>query len=140
MRNDTREQQIQQIIERLAGLPGGRSVDVISKRLPRMRADQQACYESRRRSFAVKELPRSIAVPIDVEEVIIRLRGQLAEQHGHQTLAGEMSQFLQEMELLDKWDVRTHVTHGEVEADFELTLLTREAHPATTASDPTFWA
>ena len=80
MRNDTREQQIQQIIERLAGLPGGRSVDVISRRLPRTRPDHQACFESRQRSFAIRELPPSIAVPVDVEEVIIRLRGQLAAE------------------------------------------------------------
>jgi len=78
--------------------------------------------------------------PFDVEEIIIRLHGQLSEHTGHQTLVSEMSSFLQDTELHDKWDVRTHVTHGEVEARFELTLLTHESNPCGSPGDSGFWA
>jgi hypothetical protein len=132
MRNDTREKQAQQIVHQLASLPGGQSLDVISRKLPHLGpADAGSSYQVSKRSFAVCELPQTLPIPSDSEEVIIRLRGLLADGQVKGSLVSDLHDFFNASDLNEGWEVRAHLKKGRNDApEYELTVFS-QTRPAT---------
>jgi hypothetical protein len=140
MRNDTRVEQIQQILQRLASLPGGEAVDVISKRLPSHGPAETECsYHAMARSFSVGEVPQSLSIPSGTEEVTIRLRGRLPGDTAQDAIVEDLRTFLAESELHENWDVRSHFRNALDPASFELTLLTHQGPGFSPPADTGYW-
>jgi hypothetical protein len=132
MKNDTRENQAQQIVHQLASLPGGQSLDVIEKKLPRIGpAETGSGYHVSTRSFTVRELPQALSIPSDSEEVIIRLHGSLDQGQVKDSLVSQLHSFFKARELHESWDVRAHFRKGRESApEYELTVFS-QTKPAT---------
>ncbi len=125
MRNDTRAVQVRQIVQELASLPGGMAVEITAKKLPRFGpADLDSPYQVSTRVFTVQEIPESVSVPHDTDEVIIRLRGALGEPKAKAGLVDELHTFFSSPDLQDQWDLRTHFKNGsDPRPAYELTVF-----------------
>ena len=132
MRNDTRSAQVQQIVEQLCTLPGGRNLDIVAKKWPRVGpAETGSAYQVVRRSYAVQQLPQSVSVPDDSEEIVIRLRGEVEPPQVKDALVEELYAFFAADEMREHWDLRTRFEHAQdVGNAYELTVLSHLA-PAT---------
>jgi hypothetical protein len=135
MKNDTQAAQVNQILRRLATLPGSQAVDVIAKKLPRLGpAEQDSPYHVSRRSFDVQQVPESFSIPSDSEEVIIRLHGSLGEGQAREALVDEFHAMFVGTELYQHWDVRAQFKlNGNPRAAYELTVF---SHMSVTMPEP----
>jgi hypothetical protein len=132
MRNDTRSLQVRHIVQELSALPGGLAVDIVSKKLPRFGpADSESFYQVNTSTFPVGQVPDSVNVPPDTDEIIIRLHGSLERSQARDELVDELYSFFSSPDYHDNWDVRTHFKNGgAARSGYELTVFSN-VPPAT---------
>jgi hypothetical protein len=127
MINETRSVQLEQIVRHLAALPGGQAVDIFFRRLPRFGPwGLESGYQMDQRSFGTRDMPASVDIPADSDELLVRLRGLLPpdEPQAKTALVDEFYSMFSDSELSNNWEVRTQFKNGGSQPPrYELTVF-----------------
>jgi hypothetical protein len=132
MINDTRANQVRQIVKDLASLPGGQRVDISFRKYPRFGpAEPGTPFMASTRSFDVHQVPEAAAVPSDAEDVTICLRGSLGGTLHRDLLVDELEALFEQAHLHEGWDVRVNFRQNEDRLPlYELTVSSHDFHAA----------
>jgi len=117
--------QVSQIVQNLVGLQGSSDISIVSRRYPRIGpAESGVGYEEQSSHFTAATMPADVALPPDTDEVVIHLKGSLSSAD----LAGDLKQrvndFMNEMEMMDTWDIRSHFHDQPSNKAYQFTLFT----------------
>lgn len=125
MRNDTRAVEIRHIIQELASLRGGESVEITTTRWPRFGpAEPGTNYRVQKQRFAVQQIAESFEVPDGGDEIVIRLTGALEEPQARDDLLDQLNSFFTDESMKEHWDLRTRIKNGGPDKPtYEFTVL-----------------
>jgi len=125
---ETRSEEVTRIVQALAGLPGSSAVHVISKRFPHLGpAESGSMYEEKRRRFPADSIPtEGVAMPADVEEIIITLEGRLPGPEIEDELVQRVSSLLGETPGKHNWDMRARFEKGRESLPYEFIVFTSQ--------------
>ena len=106
MNAHSQSEQAAEIVRGLAGMPGGREVNIIARKYPRGPVGAASSYEQEERSFPLDRLPPQLPISGNMDEIVITLRGELDESQSTVSLLAELNDVVGGLQIGACWDSR----------------------------------
>lgn len=118
-------QEVGRILQALATLPGGRDLDVFVRRFPRHDpASPWTTHEEQRWHLEPAQMPATLPIPENAEEIVITLKGALTANHDKPELNHKLDELFGASCIGTEWEVRTAFTEPrDAAGDYELTVF-----------------
>jgi len=108
MNADPQSHDAAEIIRGLSSLPGGISVEVTSKRFPRLGpAEPGTGYVQEEQSFDLHHLPDDLPIPNGMDEIVITMQGTLDGEDSTLSLLTRVNSVLGSVSTNTCWEART---------------------------------
>ena len=126
MSGEQKTQEVTKLVHALAHLPGSRAVNVMARRLARISPTEHgANYDEKSGSYPITDLPASVSIPADTEEIIITLRGNLDQPESKTDLMRELDDFFGASGVGGDWGMIVDLPDARKEQlVYELTVFT----------------
>ena len=117
--------QVSQIVSTLVGLEGSSDISIIARRYPRIGpAESGVGFEEKALRFSAAEVPSDMPLPADMDEVVIRVDGELPESNCAGELRQRVNDFVTESQIGDTWDVRSRFRDAPSRQSYQFTVFT----------------
>jgi hypothetical protein len=129
--------QVLELLGSLAQIPGSAQIQVRARRFSRVMPTQHAqYYQEVRASFPADDLPATISIPPNPDEIDVTVHGLLPADAAPAGVVGKLEDFVHD-HLGTQWDLRVDLPAAQSsDRDFHLNVFMNHASPHPIVHEP----